>query len=53
MSNNRIPKQIMEGSLGGSPAGKPKNRCEYGVWKEATQFMSITGLDRPLGHQEV
>jgi hypothetical protein len=31
--DNRIPKQILEGSLGGrSPAQKPSNRWEDRVW---------------------
>jgi hypothetical protein len=41
MLNNKITKKILEGSLRGRrPAGKPRNRCEDEVWKEAIRLLN-------------
>jgi hypothetical protein len=49
--DNRIPKWFLEGSLGGRrPAGKPRNRYEDEVWKDATKLLNTKHLSAVVRH---
>ena len=48
MLDNRIPQRVLEGSLGGRPAGRPRNRWEDDVRNDGAKLLYTkkTGTQR-------